>query len=73
MPDASPTYKIMETWNILEATDPAEWGALDAGSKEAYALLISAGKLNFAEGTLVRSVLLGMFPTGNTNAKLLLL
>jgi len=63
----------MATYNILEATDPAEWGALNADNKATYALLISAGTVNFAEGTLVRTILLGMFPAGNTNAKLLLL
>jgi hypothetical protein len=73
MPESFPNYKLIGTYRILEATDPAEWNALNASNKSIYALLISAGTVNFAEGTRVRSILLGMFPTGNTNAKLILL
>ena len=73
MPDSPPVYIIHATYKILEATDPTEWSALSADNKVFYNIIISAGTINFAEGTLVRTILLGMFPSGITHDKLLLM
>jgi len=61
---------LRDTYRILESTDPSEYVALSDADKALYQLIISAGKVNFADGTLVRSVLWGMFGEGSvTRAK----
>lgn len=49
------------TYKILEATNPSEFAALTAANKALYQLIISAGKVDIAEGTTVRNVLWSMF------------
>jgi hypothetical protein len=65
MAEALSGLKVYPTWEILERTDPGEWSALDAASKELYHGIISAGTVRFTTGSLVRDVLLVLFPVGS--------
>ena len=54
---------FIETWEIIEATVPAEWSALTTGEKQRYQTIISAGRLNI-KGNNIRSQLSAMFGVG---------
>lgn len=57
--------EIIDTWEILEATVPAEWTALTAAEKQRYQTIISCGTVN-VKGTNIRSQLAAMFIAGTT-------
>jgi hypothetical protein len=63
----TPTYKI------LEATDSNEYTALDANKKHWYDLFISAGTLDWSDGSKAQGVFLDwLFPPGTkTNTALM--
>lgn len=54
------------TYRIVEATDPTEYNALSDTNKARYALIISAGLVDIADGTTIRSTLRAMFGDGTT-------
>lgn len=54
----------IETYKIIDVTTTADYTALNASQKAVYALLISAGVLNLAEGSSALDKLLTMFPEG---------
>jgi hypothetical protein len=56
---------IIDTWEIFEATVPAEWSALTAAEKQRYQTIISAGQVS-VKGANVRASLGTMFITGTT-------
>jgi hypothetical protein len=63
--------RIFPTYEILERTDPAEYGVLSPENKALYALIISAGEVSLFSAGTVRTVLLSIFPVEtNTGAKL---
>ena len=53
------------TWEVLEATIPAEYATLTAAEKQRYQIFISAGTLNPA-GTNTRAAFSAMFAAGTT-------
>lgn len=58
--------KLIHTYQIVEATEDAEYTALTDAQKARYQAIISLGLVDFAEGTKVREKLLNMFPVGTT-------
>jgi hypothetical protein len=66
MTDANTGMKVYPTWELLEKTDPAEWGSLSAANKAKFQLIISAGTLYFTDGGIMRGILLDLFPEGTT-------
>lgn len=66
MPIDPITDKIMCTWYILEAADPAEYVALSDANKALFAIIVSAGVVNFVPESNVVNVLFAMFPSGTT-------
>jgi len=57
---------VFPTYQILEATDPAEYVALAPGNVALYNLIISAGTIDLSEATTTLAVLRGMFAIGTT-------
>jgi len=57
--------RIYPTYSILERTVPSDWAALTAAQKEVYALVISAGTVNFAPGSNAKEILVGLFEVGS--------
>lgn len=57
---------LVKTYQILEATDPTEYVSLDPGNVALYNLIISAGTVNVAEETVVKTILWAMFGEGTT-------
>lgn len=55
--------EIIDTWEILEATVQAEWGALSAAEKQRYQTIVGAGTVS-VKGTNVRNAFLQMFAAG---------
>ena len=53
--------KVIHTDTLLELTNPGEWSALDADSKQIYSLIISTGRIRFDDGSNVRAMLLAIF------------
>lgn len=51
----------VETSRIFEITEPSEYLALNAINKHAYDVIMSLGKVDFNEGTLVHTLLWNMF------------
>lgn len=56
---------LVGTWEIIEATVPAEWSALTAAEKGRYQMFISAGAVDL-RGTNIRSAFAAMFGSGTT-------
>lgn len=54
---------IVESWEVLEATVPAEWAALSAAEKQRYQTIIGAGKVN-TKGANTRQAFAAMFGPG---------
>ena len=57
---------LRKTYKIIEATDQTEYNALSDNNKDRYALIISAGRVDFEEGTIVKATLWAMFGEGTT-------
>ena len=55
---------VIETHEIFEATDPAEWAALSAGEKQRYQGIVSMGTID-VDGNNVRNAFLAMFASGS--------
>lgn len=55
----------VETWEIVEATIPTEYDALNATEKERYARLTGLGTIN-PQGTNIQAAFLKMFGAGTT-------
>src|SRR3990167_3076310 len=53
---------IIQTWEVLAATDAAEYGALSATGKDIYKTLVSAVDVNDAQ---IRTILSTLFPAGS--------
>lgn len=51
----------VETSRIFELTEPSEYLALNENNKHAYDVIMSLGKVDLNEGTLVHTFLWGMF------------
>lgn len=51
----------VETNRIFEITEPSEYLALSANNKHAYDVMMSLGNVDLNEGTLVHTLLWGMF------------
>ncbi len=65
--------ELIATWQIIEATDPAEYSALAAGEKTRYQTYVSAGFIN-PSGANTRSGFAAMFGASTvTRANLLAL
>lgn len=56
---------LRRSYRILEATEPSEYNALSSANKSRYQLIISAGVVDYREGSLVRTVLWGIFGAGS--------
>jgi len=54
------------TYQILEATDVTEYGALSDSNKNAYDMLLKCGIVDLSEGTQVRTNLWSMFDSEST-------
>jgi len=64
---------IIATWEILEATAPADWLALNAAERQRYQTIVSAGQVS-VRGANIRSSLVNMFGAGSaTRASLVAL
>lgn len=57
--------EVIPSYEILEATVPAEWATLTAQEKQRYQTLISAGQVNL-RGANTRAMLGAMFGAGTT-------
>lgn len=55
---------LIETYRILSLTDWDEYIVLTGQAKKEYNLIISAGKVDLSEGSLVQTRLWGIFPQG---------
>lgn len=55
---------VIATWEIVAATDPAEWAALTANEKQRYQTLTGCGTLDVS-ATNVKNAFLAMFPAGS--------
>lgn len=56
---------VVESYEIIEATVPAEWGSLSAAEKQRYQTLTGAGRVNL-KGANTRAMLGAMFGAGTT-------
>lgn len=56
---------VVATWEIVEATVPAEWAALTAAERQRYQTLTALGTIN-VQGPNVRSQFAAMFGAGTT-------
>lgn len=65
--------EIVSTWEIFEATVPAEWAALSAAEKQRYQSMLSMGSINLKKPN-TRAALAAMFgAVTTTRANLLAL
>ena len=65
---------IYYSYRLVENTDLDEYAALSSAQKTHYNLLASCGMVDLSEGSIARSILLGMFGPGtNTRANLVAL
>lgn len=55
----------IEAYEVIDATVPAEWTALNAAEKQRYQTITGAGKINVKNAN-VRSSFLAMFAAGTT-------
>lgn len=66
---------LRESYRIIEATELGEWKQLDEEGKQRYALIVSAGQVDMADGSKARSTLWNLFGGNSTtraNLELLL-
>jgi len=64
---------IIQTWEILDATAPADFAGLTADQKQTYLTIISAGTISIASQN-IRTALAAMFGAGSaTRANLIVL
>lgn len=56
---------VIPSHEIVDATDPGEWGALSAAERTRYQTITGAGQVNTASAN-VRSAFLAMFAVGTT-------
>ena len=57
---------IVYTYEIMEATDRSEFGALSDSNKGAYRDAMSCGIVDLSDGTQIRAALWGMFDAQST-------
>lgn len=62
-----------ETCEIFECLDPVEYAALVEPAKDGLRLILSCGAIDTHEGTLARTALFQIFPSGVTHNKLVAL
>lgn len=56
---------VIPTWEVFEATVPAEWSALSAAEKQRYQTILSMGTVNVKKPN-TRSTFASMFGAGTT-------
>lgn len=56
---------IVQTWEVFEATVPAEWAALSAAEKQRYQALLAMGSIN-AKKSNTRASFAAMFGAATT-------
>ena len=56
---------LVGTWEIIAATDGAEYGALNATAKDIYKTLVSAGTVDVADAQ-IQAILKTLFPSPST-------
>ncbi len=61
-----PGLKPFLTYNLIDCLNVAEYNALNATQKHFFDVIVSAGTLDYAEGSQVRDFIQTIFPLGST-------
>jgi len=64
-PGIAVTRGLIQTWEIVAATDGGEYNALSATAKDIYKTLVSAGVVDVNDAQ-IRTILSALFPAGST-------